>query len=252
LSPRTRDLNVFKSYLTPLVTGLMLKLNMFKTLKAEDTRTRILNAALGLFRRKGFEQTTMREIAEEAGVSLGNAYYYFESKEALVMAFYERAHLDLPSRVTAAVAPATSLEEQLSAIIDAKFAYFAPNRAFLGALFGHAADPANPLSPFSAETHHIREADQQHFAQALENSGMYVPKDLAPHLPKLLWLYQMGLILFWIYDRSPRQRNTTLLKEKSVALLINGLKLIRLPILRSVRKRIVELVIAAEGEGNDA
>ena len=235
----------------------MLKLNMFKTTsrlteKAEDTRTRILNAALGLFRRKGFDQTTMREIAEEAGVSLGNAYYYFESKEALVMAFYERAHLELPSRVTAAVAPATSLEEQLSAIIDAKFAYFAPNRAFLGALFRHAADPANPLSPFSTETHHIREADQQHFAQALENSGMYVPKDLAPHLPKLLWLYQMGLILFWIYDRSPRQRNTTLLKEKSVALLINGLKLIRLPILRSVRKRIVELVIAAEGEGNDA
>ena len=213
---------------------------------------RILNAALGLFRRKGFEQTTMREIAEEAGVSLGNAYYYFESKEALVMAFYERAHLELPSRVTAAVAPAASLEEQLNAIIDAKFAYFAPNRVFLGALFRHAADPANPLSPFSTETHHIREADQQHFAQALENSGMYVPKDLAPHLPKLLWLYQMGLILFWIYDRSPRQRNTTLLKEKSVALLINGLKLIRLPILRSARKRIVELVIAAEGEGNDA
>src|SRR5215475_15088712 len=233
----------------------MLKLNMFKTTsrlteKAEDTRTSILNAALDLFRRKGFEQTTMREIAGEAGVSLGNAYYYFESKEALVMAFYERAYMELPSRVAASVAPATSLEQQLSAIINAKFAYFAPNRAFLGALFRHAADPGNPLSPFSTETHHIREADQQHFAQALENSGMYVPKDLAPHLPKLLWLYQMGLILFWIYDHSPRQRNTTLLKEKSVALLINGLKLIRLPILRSVRKRIVELVIAAEGEGN--
>ena len=166
------------------------------TEKAEDTRTRILNAALALFRRKGFEQTTMREIAEEAGVSLGNAYYYFESKEALVMAFYERAHMELPSRVTAAVAPATGLEEQLSAIINAKFAYFSPNRAFLGALFHHAADPANPVSPFSTETRHIREADQQHFAQALEDSGMHVPKDLAQHLPKLLWLYQMGLILF--------------------------------------------------------
>jgi AcrR family transcriptional regulator len=240
----------------------MLNLNMFKktrppikltqlTEKAEDTRTRILNAALALFRRKGFEQTTMREIAEEAGVSLGNAYYYFESKEALVMAFYERAHMELPSHVTAAVAPATGLEEQLSAIINAKFAYFSPNRAFLGALFHHAADPANPLSPFSTETRHIREADQQHFAQALEDSGMHVPKDLAPHLPKLLWLYQMGLILFWIYDRSPRQRSTAFLQKKSLALLVNGLKLIRLPILRTVRKRIVELVIAVEGEGHD-
>src|SRR5215813_7819877 len=118
----------------------MLELNMFKktrppikstqlTEKAEDTRTRILNAALALFRRKGFEQTTMREIATETGVSLGNAYYYIESKEALVMAFYERAHTELPSRVAAAVLPAAGLEEQLSAIIDSKFSYFAPNRA---------------------------------------------------------------------------------------------------------------------------
>ena len=221
------------------------------TEKAEDTRTRILNAALALFRRKGFEQTTMREIAEEAGVSLGNAYYYFESKETLVMAFYERAHMELPSHVRAAVVPATGLEEQLTAIINAKLAYFAPNRAFLGALFRHAADPANPLSPFSTETRHIREADQQHFAQALEDSGMHVPKDLALHLPKLLWLYQMSLILFWIYDRSARQRSTAVLQKKSLALLVNGLKLIRLPILRTVRKRIVELVIAVEREGDD-
>ena len=168
-----------------------------------------------------------------------------------VMAFYERAHMELPSHVRAAVVPATGLEEQLTAIINAKLAYFAPNRAFLGALFRHAADPANPLSPFSTETRHIREADQQHFAQALEDSGMHVPKDLALHLPKLLWLYQMGLILFWIYDRSLRQRSTAVLQKKSLALLVNGLKLIRLPILRTVRKRIVELVIAVEGEGDD-
>jgi len=233
---------MFKKHPNPLKSSRL-------TEKAEDTRTRILNAALDLFRRKGFEQTTMREIAGEAGVSLGNAYYYFESKEALVMAFYERAYMELPSRVAASVAPATSLEQQLSAIINAKFAYFAPNRAFLGALFRHAADPGNPLSPFSAETRHIREADQEHFAQALKDSGMHVPKDLAAHLPKLLWLYQMGLILFWIYDRSPRQRGTAVLEKKSLALVVNGLKLIRLPILGSLRKRIVELVIAVEGEG---
>ena len=33
----------------------------------------------------------MREIATEAGVALGSAYYYFESKEARVIAFYEQA-----------------------------------------------------------------------------------------------------------------------------------------------------------------
>lgn len=61
------------------------------TSKAQATRIRILDAALEMFRRQGFELTTMRGIAAEAGVSLGSAYYYFESKEDLVMAFYERA-----------------------------------------------------------------------------------------------------------------------------------------------------------------
>jgi hypothetical protein len=61
----------------------------------------------------------------------------------------------------------------------------------------------------------------------------------------------VAVILFWIYDRSPRQRSTALLQRKSLALLVNGLRLIRLPVLRTVRKRIVELVIAVEGDGDD-
>ena len=57
------------------------------TAKAEATQTRILDSALDLFRRRGYDQATMRDIAAEAGVSLGSAYYYFESKADLVMAF---------------------------------------------------------------------------------------------------------------------------------------------------------------------
>ena len=61
-----------------------------KTTKGAETRARILEAALALFREKGYDATTMRGVAERAGVSLGNAYYYFESKEHLLHAFYDR------------------------------------------------------------------------------------------------------------------------------------------------------------------
>jgi AcrR family transcriptional regulator len=37
-----------------------------------------------LFREQGFEQTTMRDVAARVGVSLGAAYYYFASKDAIV------------------------------------------------------------------------------------------------------------------------------------------------------------------------
>ena len=224
--------------------------------KGEETRARILAAALELFRRQGFERTTMREVAGEAGVALGSAYYYFDAKEALVLAFYERASDEMHARIEAALAGEAgvapkSLEKRLGVILDAKFEYFAPNRLFLGALSGYAADPSNPLSPFSKETRHIRERDLRHFESALQGSRLAIPKDLGPHLPKLLWLYQMGLILFWIYDRSTRQRRTQLLREKSLVLVVSALKFVGFPMLRPLRKRIVELVQTVEGDSND-
>src|SRR5262249_37048447 len=49
--------------------------------KGERTREVMLEAALKLFRRRGFDETTMRDIAEATNMSLGASYYYFESKE---------------------------------------------------------------------------------------------------------------------------------------------------------------------------
>lgn len=193
--------------------------------KAEETRARILNTALDLFRRKGFDQTTLREIAREAGVSLGNAYYYFDSKEALVMAFYARASEEMAPLVDHALDNVKGFEKRITAVLTVKFEYFAPNRAFLGALMRHGADPEHPLSAFGEATRAIRERDMDYFAKAFGGSGIDALKDLATHLPKLLWLYQMGLILFWIYDRSADQRRTHLLREKSLALMSTGLKL---------------------------
>ena len=62
--------------------------------KGARTRTAIIDAALQLFRERGYEATTMRAIAAEADVSLGNAYYYFKSKEHLIQAFYDRTQLE--------------------------------------------------------------------------------------------------------------------------------------------------------------
>ena len=216
--------------------------------KSEVTRTRILDVALDLFRSRGFEETTMRIIAAEAGVSLGSAYYYFQSKEDLVMAFYERASEAMAPRLEAALAATASFEERLAALMAVKFEYFQPSRTFLGALLRHAADPRNRLSPFSKATRHIRERDQMYFAGAIAASrDVQAPDDLTPHLPVLLWLYQMGLILYWIYDRSPGQRQTRSLREKSLSLLVSGLKMSRFALLKPFRSKIVDLIVLAEG-----
>ena len=209
--------------------------------KSDETRARILSAAMDLFRRNGFAQTTMREIASEAGVALGGAYYYFDSKDAIVLAFYGQAQDDLNPLLEAALEGPRDLGKRIRALIDAKLRYFAPNRRLLGTLAAYA-DPEHPLSPFSDRTRAIRENDIRFFEAALDGSRTGVPDDLRARLPQLLWLYQMGLILYWIYDRSPEQARTALLVDKSVALVTRLIKLASFPPLRPLRKAAVELI----------
>jgi AcrR family transcriptional regulator len=218
------------------------------TPKSEETRSRVLSTALRLFRDRGFDQTTMRDIAGEAGLAIGAAYYYFDSKEAMVLAFYHQSSAAMHEQIEAALQKKTDLKTRLRAVMNVKFSYFAPNRLFLGALLQHAADPAHPLSPFSETTRDIRERDMQHFSRAVHGSNLSVPEDLQPYLPRLLWLYQMGLILFWIYDRSPDQIRTERLVEKSLHIVAGLLKLAKSPFLRPVRKMAIELLEAVFDE----
>ncbi len=51
--------------------------------KSERSRRAVLDAALQLFAAQGYRATTMREIAEKAGVSTGNVYHHFPDKEAI-------------------------------------------------------------------------------------------------------------------------------------------------------------------------
>ncbi len=211
--------------------------------KSDETRARILAAAIDLFRRRGFAQTTMREIAAEAEVALGGAYYYFESKEAIVLAFYDQAHRDLDPLLEQALAASKDLGKRLRALLEAKLRYFEPNRSLLGTLSAFT-DPEHPLSPFSERTRGIRENDIRFFEQAIAGSRTSVPGDLRPHLPRLLWLYQMGVILYWIYDRSPEQAKTRMLLDKSLTLVTRLIRLAGFPLLRPLRRVAVDLIVA--------
>jgi AcrR family transcriptional regulator len=210
-------------------------------LKSEATRARILESALATFRERGFEKSTMREIAAAAGVAVGATYYYFDSKDAIVMAFYQRAQQEMAPSLDAILSDAKTLEARLRGLITHKFKYFYANRALLGALSAHA-DPAHALSPFSQETAAIREQDTEFFERAVEDSKVKLPSNISPYLPRLLWLYQMGLLLFWVYDHSPRQARTQILFDKTLKMMLITLRLAGLPFLRPIHRLAGELL----------
>lgn len=212
------------------------------TARAEDTRRKIYEAAMELFREKGFEETTMRDIAAKAGVALGGAYYYFSSKDAIVLAFYAEMQETSNAVVLEVLGGHKKLKERIRCVLEKRLELLEPNRKFCSALFRHAPDSTDPLSPFSQESRSIREAAIEHMRIAFEGSDAKIPSDLKPRLPYLLWLYQMAVIMFWLYDRSPNQERTQRLLDKSLSLLVSLLRISALPLMKPLRKSALELV----------
>ncbi len=187
------------------------------TPKAKVTGTKILDAALGLFRTKGFDDTTMRDIAAKAGVANGAAYYYYPSKDAIVMAFYQRTFDEMRPKIQKMLEAPGGLEGRMRELIRLKLEHFGPNRGVLRGILRNGADPKHPVSPFSAETKALRDMEIGWFRKLLADEGVRVPSDLEAHVPEVLWALHIGVLFFWIADDSPRQAHTMRLLDQGMS-----------------------------------
>ncbi|HEX2133210.1 MAG TPA: TetR family transcriptional regulator [Actinophytocola sp.] len=215
---------------------------MVRRPKSEATRTLIVETALRLFQEHGYAKTTMRAIAKEAGVSVGNAYYYFSSKEQLVQGFYDRITELHEQACEDVLRTEREFAPRLRAVMHGWIDVAAPYHEFGKQFFVNAADPDSPLSPFSTESSPARESQIALHRRVLDGSRVKVDTELRPELPELLWLYEMGVVLFWVHDRSPRCRRTRLLVDRTVPLIDRVIGLSRLRLLRPVTREIVQLV----------
>jgi hypothetical protein len=148
-----------------------------RSTKGEQTRAAIVEAALRMFREQGYEATTMRAIAKEAGVATGK----------------------------------------------------------------HAAEPASPLSPFSKESSPTRNAAIDLYTEVIAGSRLRVPAVLRSQLPELLWLYSMGIVLYWVHDTSPGCEKTYRLIDSTAPLAERLIALARVPGLRSLTRRLLRV-----------
>lgn len=73
--------------------------------KKAAMRARLLAAARRLFAAQGYEATSLQQIVKEAATSIGNCYFYFPNKEALLLAVAEEFRAEIAHRVDLAIAP---------------------------------------------------------------------------------------------------------------------------------------------------
>ncbi len=220
--------------------------------RGEHTRQLIVKTALRLFRERGYAETTMRAIAAEAGVSVGNAYYYFDSKEHLVQQFYERLQAEHRAAAEPALRGVSDFGTRLRGVLTAWLDVARPYHAFAAKFCMVAAEPSSPLSPFSAASSASREAAVGLLREVLEGSNARVDAELRADLPELLWLVELGVVLYWVHDSSPDQARTRLLIDRAVPLVDRLVGLSRLRVLRSVSRDIVSLSRVLRGNATEA
>ncbi len=211
------------------------------TAKGEQTRRLIVDTAVRLFGEQGYDKTTMRAIAAAAGVSVGNAYYYFPSKGHLVQAFYatvQDAHADACRQVLATPGP---FVDRLRAAMLTGVETMVPYHGFAGSFFKTAAEPGSPLSPFSADSAPARERSVRMFRSVVEGATTKIDPELRAELPELLWLAQMGVTLYWVHDTSPGQAKTRLLVERSAPLIDRLVGMSRFRVFKPVVREMLTL-----------
>jgi AcrR family transcriptional regulator len=202
----------------------------------------IIDAALTLFRERGYDATTMRAIAAEAGVSVGNAYYYFDSKERLIQGFYDRTQDEHAAAAQPILARERDLTARIIGVVDAWLDIMHPYRPFAGKFFKNAAEPTSPLSPFSPESSPARAASIALWENVLNGSDAKIPKRLRGELPELMWLYFMGIVLFWVYDPTDDVSATRSVARRTAPLVVRAIGLTRLPVLRSMLDDVIALI----------
>jgi AcrR family transcriptional regulator len=178
---------------------------------------------------RGYEATTLREIAGEAGVSVGLLYRYFPSKQAVIIALYDELSKDF-ARKAVDLKPGKWRDRFLSAL-ETSLSVLQPHRSTLRGLTPVlVGDPNDGV--FADSTAFSRLRVQQAFEQAITGASDSPKPPLAAALGRLLYLVHLAVLLWWLLDRTPRQRATDALVGLIKQLIPPAALALRLPPIR--------------------
>ncbi|MES2459136.1 MAG: TetR/AcrR family transcriptional regulator [Armatimonadota bacterium] len=181
-----------------------------------ETRTNLVNAGLRLFARLGYDSTSVKQIAQEAGVAQGLLYHYFESKEKLLQAIFQISMEDV--RRSFAAAGAIGSSSALEQLIRASFRIVQENQEFWRLSYALRMQPAvlgslaEPLAEWTTEILGTLERllrDAGYPAPATEASILFGTIDgIAQHYTMMPATYPLGTIVDALVTRYAGSQKT--------------------------------------------
>jgi len=213
-----------------------------QTPQGAAARDRLYATAIRLIAARGYAATTLRDIANEAGVSVGLLYRYFPSKQAVVIALYDELSSEYARQ--AGTMPSGRWRDRFIFALNTSLHVLAPHRVALRALTPVlVGDPEEGI--FSPSTAFSRLRVQHVFEQAVIGSSDAPKPPLAEALGRLLYLVHLAVLLWWLLDKSANQRATAALVSLTQQLMPSAALTLRVPPVRRFVISVDELIRAA-------
>lgn len=200
-----------------------------QTAQGAAARDRLYATAMRLIAARGYEATTLRDIAKDARVSVGLLYRYFPSKQAVVIALYD----DLSNEYAhhAEEMPSGQWRDRFIFALKTSLHVLAPHQLALRALTPVlVGDPEEGI--FAASTAFSRLRVQRVFEAAVTHATDAPTAPLAEALGRLLYLIHLAVLLWWLLDKSANQRATAKLVSLTQQVLPSAALALRVPPVR--------------------
>lgn len=217
--------------------------------KATETRRRILDTALQLFASKGYEHTTMRDIATLAGCSLGLTYRYFASKEDLALELYRWLVIQLEQQTQAL--PVAPLADRFDQLMRGLLGIMAPHRLTLIALAGAALNPLSRAGVFGADGAEMRRRARAAYLDLVAGATDAPRGAQRGHIATVLYGAQLGLVLLWLQDLTEGGRQTKQLLDFIHEQFTRFWPLARLPMVAHALASLVTIIGPTLGDNLD-
>lgn len=200
-----------------------------RTPSGERSRERLYRTAVALIAERGYEATTLRDIARRAGVSPALLYRYFPSKRAVVLEVYDELSASFAERALGM--PRGRWRARFLFALETSLAVLRPHRetitALVPVLLGAGEDGL-----FAEKTAFSRRRVEGAFREAVLGADDAPPPRMAAPLGRLLYLLHLGVILWWLLDRSSGQTATSELLSLIGHMLPKASLALRLPFVR--------------------
>jgi AcrR family transcriptional regulator len=191
----------------------------------KKNRKKIIGIAVDVMIDKGFKDATMRSIAKQAEIGDATIYNYFSTKESILFAYYEE-------KLNACVEKLRKVEkfneftlhEQLQTFFEIQLELFLPDREFIALSFKKIFFSLNQnAEQLDAIQDMFEKIIADIFEAAVEVKE--IPEQMFQEIIyHLLWDYYVGMIMFWLNDKSEQFSDTSIMIDKTLDLFCAVLK----------------------------